>query len=141
MSVDTIDKVDTVPAPPKQQTPEEREKMLEALKQQATQNGKPPALTYQPAPLEMVSGWEFGQWKQRHIMPLVDSGVLDPEREWPNAHRGNFEIVKAAMEAGCFSLPTAVTEDMILDLDSRDVNKLARAVVQNYLNLTRTPKN
>lgn len=99
------------------------------------------AYAFKPLDIELLSGWEFCEWKQRHLMALADSGILDNDRQWDNEFRMNYEVVAAAIEAECFYLPTNIEPDQLLDMDWRDVQKLRQAVMNNYLNLRLTPKN
>ena len=97
------------------------------------------AFEHKPRPIELVSGWHFREWKQRHVMALWESGTL--AQDFDNRWRRNFEVVKAAIECDCFDKPTGVTPDVLLDMDTADVEMLHNAVSNNFTNIIYTPKN
>lgn len=98
------------------------------------------AFVYVPLEFELVSGWHFREWKQKHVMALYEhDGFMSEEKR--NRFRRNYEVVKAAIECDCFDKPTAVQPDILLDMDMRDVEQLHNAVSANFMNVVNTPKN
>jgi hypothetical protein len=97
------------------------------------------AFHYEPQPVNLLVGWRFCTWKQRHVMALYESGALS--NSYDNRFRRNFEVVKAAIEAGCFEAPLSIAIDMVLDLPVQDVEQLHDAIAANYMNTVLTPKN
>lgn len=97
------------------------------------------AFPYQSQPIILPIGWEFTNWRQRHVMALYEAGVIT--NQYPNRWRMNYEIVKAAIEAGCFASPVKVETAVLDDMHIHDVEMLRVAVINNYTNLVLTPKN
>ena len=96
------------------------------------------AFIYTPRPIDLVSGWAFSEWKQRHVMTLFETGAIT--EDWPNRWRRNYEIVKAAIECGCFDKPTAVEVSILDDMAVEDVEQLHDAITANFMNTVNTPK-
>ena len=112
-------------------------------KASATDNGKyeaeQKAFEHKPLPVDLVSGWVFREWKQRHVMALVETNTIN--KDFDNGFRRNYEVVKAAIECDCFDKPTGVTPDVLLDMSVHDVAQLQTAITNHFLNLVYTPKN
>ena len=96
------------------------------------------AFSYTPRPIELVSGWAFIEWKQQHVMSLYETDALTAD--WPNRFRRNYEVVKAAIDCGCFDKPTAVRAGILDNMTVEDVEQLHDAIVANFMNTVNTPK-
>jgi hypothetical protein len=97
------------------------------------------AFPFEPLPVNLPSGWAFSDWKQRHIMALVETDCFTTE--YHNRWRRNYEVAKAAIESGCFEKPTAVEPGILDDMNIWDVEALWVAINAEFINRRNTPKN
>ena len=94
---------------------------------------------YEPIPVNLPSGWSFVDWRQKHMMALADSECFT--KDYPHWLRRNYEVAKAAIESGCFELPTMVEPAILDDMNIWDVEQLWAAVSAEWMNRINTPKN
>ena len=113
---------------------------LNELSAQGAFDDTPPELPeVQPLPVELPGGWRLASLKQRHLMAFFDTGIIN--KEYDNRFRRNYELVKAAIEADFFELPTGVEVGVLDDMDWRDVEMIYIAVNNHATNTMKIPKN
>jgi hypothetical protein len=88
---------------------------------------------------ELLPGWVFKPWKQKLLMDIYESGVLDHQRDWGSRFRRNYDTVKAVLDSGGFE--PGVTIEQVDIMDWQDVEKLYTAIWINYYNHVLVKKN
>ena len=110
---------------------------LEALKEQAKETL--PDIPVQLLPTDLPSGWRFRDIKHKHLLMFYDAEPLS--QKYKSIFHEAQTHITAAINAGYFELPTAVTPAVLDDMDWQDVKMLQRAVLNRTSNAINTPKN
>lgn len=110
---------------------------LDKLTEQA--QGELPDISFKPLAVDPPSGWRIRDLKHSHLLAFYDAETLTTK------HKSIFHEAQAncaaAITAGFFDKPTAVTVEVLADMDWQDVRQLQVAVLNSISNAVNTPKN
>lgn len=98
-----------------------------------------PDLPIATLPIEPPSGWKFRDLKHGQLLAFYDAEPFKGDYK-SIFHEANAHIT-AAINAKFFESPTAVTPDVLADMDWHDVQALQKAVLNRVSNAINTPKN
>ncbi len=83
---------------------------------------------------ELLEGWRFSDWRQRHLMAMYETGVFD-EKTWENRFRRNYDTVMCIVESGGFERPHEITDDIVENLEWWETEQLYTAIWVHYYNV------
>ncbi len=89
----------------------------------------------EPLAVVLPAGWKLGEWRQKHMIAIYEDGPLQGALDgtYSNRWRRNGELVKSVLAHDGFD-GLNISDDNVDNMDWRDVEQIALAIVAHYQN-------